>query len=165
MPELTPPELTADLIAWSRDEPYPDSDEHPVWRWERWIRDDPEPAWQVFEELARQAPDDVEVIERVAQRLEQIVFRHRADFLERAIRLVRSTPLLDRMFGPEVFTEGSWTSIEAARSARRPSFPARARTRRACRPATHRTARNPGGGSHRASQRAMCHPEGIDSCR
>jgi hypothetical protein len=87
MAELTSLELTADLIAWSRDEPYPERDEHPVWRWERWIWDDPERAWRVFEELVRQAPDDVEVLERVAQRLEQVAFRHRADFLERAIRL------------------------------------------------------------------------------
>ena len=106
--ELTSRELTADLIAWSRDEPYPDRGEHPVWRWERWIGDDPERAWLVFEELVRHAPDDVEVIERVSQRLEQLVFRHRPDFLERAIRLVLSTPLLDRMVGPELFTEGHY---------------------------------------------------------
>lgn len=108
MVELTSLELTADLIAWSRDEPYPDRGEHPVWRWERWIGDDPERAWLVFEELVRQAPEDVEVIERVAQRLEQLVFRHRADFLERVLRLVLSTPLLDRMVGPELFTEGHY---------------------------------------------------------
>jgi hypothetical protein len=108
MAELTSSELTADLIAWSRDEAYPDRGEHPVWRWERWIQDDPERAWQVFEEVVRQAPDDVEVLERVAQRMEQLVFLHRADFLERAIRLVRSTPLLDRMVGPELFTEGHY---------------------------------------------------------
>jgi len=32
MVEPTSLELTADLIAWSRGEPYPDRSEHPVWR-------------------------------------------------------------------------------------------------------------------------------------
>jgi len=108
MIEPTASELTADLIAWSRDEPHPDRDEAPVWRWERWIRDDPERAWMVFESLVRQEPEDVEVLERVAQRLEQLLFRHWTDFHERAIRLVQSTPLLDPMVGPEVFTQGHY---------------------------------------------------------
>lgn len=106
MTELSTTELTAELLAWARDEPYPDREEPPVWRWERWIRDDPERAWRVFEELVSGAPEDVEVIERVAQRLEQILHRHWASFLERSLRLVRDTPLLDRMLGPEVFSEG-----------------------------------------------------------
>jgi hypothetical protein len=99
-------ELTSDLIAWSHDDSYPDRGEHPVWCWERWIRDDPERAWTVFEELVRQAPHDVEVIERVAQRLEQLLFGHWADFYSRAVRLVQSTPLLEAMTGPEVLTRG-----------------------------------------------------------
>jgi hypothetical protein len=108
MTELTPLQLTADLIAWARDEPYPDRGENPVWRWERWIRDDPERAWRVFRALVRQAPDDVEVIERVAQRLELLLALHWSRFRERAIQLVQSTPLLDRMIGPEVLTEGHY---------------------------------------------------------
>jgi uncharacterized protein DUF6869 len=108
MAELTVSELTADLLAWSRDEPYPEHGEGPVWRWERWIRDDPEGAWRVFEELVRQAPADVEVMERVAQRLEQLLFQHWAAYLERGVRLTLSTPLLDQTLGPEVFTQGHY---------------------------------------------------------
>lgn len=107
MAEPTATELTADLIAWCRGEPYPDrGDEPPVWRWERWIRDDPELAWLVFEALVRQAPDDIEVMERVEQRLQQVLHRHWGAFYERVLGLVRSSPLLDRMVGPELLTPG-----------------------------------------------------------
>ena len=108
MAELSTSELTTALLAWSRDELYPDEGEHPVWRWERWIIDDPERAWIVFEQLVRQAPEDIEVLERVAQRLELLLSRHWAEFRDRALRLARSTQLLDRRVGPEVFAAGRY---------------------------------------------------------
>jgi hypothetical protein len=108
MAEPEPPELAADLIAWARGEPYAEGEEPPVWRWERWIRDDPERAWEVFLALVSRAADELEVMERVAQRLPQLLHRHWAAFHARALRLVRSTPLLDPMIGPETFTEGHY---------------------------------------------------------
>jgi hypothetical protein len=60
-------------------------------------------AWQVFEALAQRAPADVEVMESLAYNLELLLHKHWAEFQERSIRLVRSTPLLDRMVGPAVF--------------------------------------------------------------
>ncbi len=105
MPEITPTELSLDLLLWARDREYPERDEHPVWRWERWIQDDPEQAWLVFEALIREVPDDAEVIEQLARRLELLLACHWAAFHERAGHLTRSAPLLDHMLGPEVFIE------------------------------------------------------------
>lgn len=105
MAELTPRELTLDLLLWARDRAYPERDEHPVWRWERWIQHDPERAWLVFEELIQEAPADAEVIEQLARGLELLLARHWAAFHERALRLTCSAPLLNHMLGPEVFIE------------------------------------------------------------
>jgi hypothetical protein len=109
MTELTPSELTLDLLLWARDRAYPECDEHPVWRWERWIEHDPERAWLVFEALIREAPADAEVIEQLARRLELLLARHWTTFHERALLLTRSAPLLDHMLGPEVFIEDHYS--------------------------------------------------------
>jgi len=108
MAELFPSELTLDLLSWARDRAYPERDEHPVWRWERWIQHDPERAWLVFEALVREAPADAQVIEQLARRLELLLAGHWAAFHERALRLTRSAPLLDHMLGPEVFVEAHY---------------------------------------------------------
>lgn len=104
MPELTPDELTTDLLALIRDHPFIDSGEHPIWRWQRWIKEDPERAWQVFEQVVRKAPDEPDVLESVAYNLQILLQRRWADFSDRAVALVRSSPLLDVVVGPEVLT-------------------------------------------------------------
>jgi hypothetical protein len=104
LPELTPDQLTADLLALIRDRPFIDSGEHPVWRWQRWIKEDPERAWQVFEQVVRQAPDEPDVLESVAYNLQLLLQRRWDDFSDRAVALVRSSPLLDVVVGPEVLT-------------------------------------------------------------
>jgi hypothetical protein len=104
LPELTPDELTTDLLALILDHPFIDSGEHPIWRWQRWIKEDPERAWQVFEQVVRQAPDEPDVLESVAYNLQILLQRRWADFSDRAVALVRSSPLLDVIVGPEVLT-------------------------------------------------------------
>jgi hypothetical protein len=104
LPELTPGELAAEILALIRDQPYSDSGEHPIWRWQRWIKEDPERAWEVFERVVRQAPDEPNVLESVAFNLELLLYRKWDDFSDRAIALVRCSPLLNLVVGPELLT-------------------------------------------------------------
>jgi uncharacterized protein DUF6869 len=108
MPELTPSELTDDLLAMSRGQPYPDRGEGPIWCWQRWIRDEPERAWEVFEELVRRAPDEVEILEYLVYNLQLQLFEHWVTFYDRALRLIESAPLLDQMVGPELLTRAHY---------------------------------------------------------
>lgn len=101
---MTPEELTADLLATIRGLSHIDSGEHPIWRWQRWIKEDPERAWQVFEQIVRAAPHDPDVLESVAYNLQILLSRRWDDFAERAVALVRSSRLLDLVVGPEVLT-------------------------------------------------------------
>jgi len=104
MPELTSTELTAELLALIRDQPYDDSGEHPIWRWQRWIKDDPERAWEVFEQVVREAPNEPDVLESVRYNLSILLYERWDDFIDRGIALVRSCPLLDLVVGPEILT-------------------------------------------------------------
>ena len=104
LPELTPEELTADLLAIIRGLSCIDSGEHPIWRWQRWIKEDPERAWQVFEQVVGEAPLDPDVLESVVYNLQILLSRRWNDFAGRAVALVQSSPLLDLVVGPEVLT-------------------------------------------------------------
>jgi hypothetical protein len=108
MPELTPEELTADLLACIRDRPFTDSGEHPIWRWQRWIKEDPERAWQVFEQVVSQGPDDPDVLESVTYNLQILLSEGWDAFADRAVALVRSSPMLDVVVGPEVLTRENY---------------------------------------------------------
>ena len=74
MPELTPNALTAELLALVRDQPYPETGEHPMWRSQRWIHEDPERAWQVFGEVVWAAPDEPDVLESVRYNLQLLLY-------------------------------------------------------------------------------------------
>jgi hypothetical protein len=108
MSEPTSSELTAELLALIRDQPHPDSGEHPIWRWQRWIKDDPERAWEVFELAVQQAPDEPDVLESVRYNLQILLSKRWADFSERAVALVQSAPLLDIVIGPEILTRENY---------------------------------------------------------
>jgi hypothetical protein len=102
--ELTPDQLTAEIVAIIRDRSYVHSGEHPIWRWQRWIKENPERAWHVFQRIVQEAPDDSDVLESVAFNLQLILCKRWEEFFPRAVALVRSSPLLEVIVGPELLT-------------------------------------------------------------
>lgn len=104
MSEPTPLELADDILAREQDRPYQDRGEDPVWRWERWIQEEPERAWMVFEELVQRAPNDVEVLERIAQRLKLLLSNRWEDFHEKVDELVKQSTLLSLIVEPRVLS-------------------------------------------------------------
>jgi hypothetical protein len=69
--------------------------------WERWIVDEPERAWPVFEEFVRARPADDEVLEQVWKRMKLLLSRHGRAFEQRVRILVASNPRLTRIAPPE----------------------------------------------------------------
>jgi hypothetical protein len=108
LPELTADELTMEVLALIRRQPYRDSGEHPIWRWQRWIKEDPERAWQVFERVVAKALDEPDVLESVSYNLQILLSKRWEEFAKRAITLVRSSPLLDIVVGPEILTRENY---------------------------------------------------------
>jgi len=98
---LSTKELVAAYLArvdWRRSRaPGPAPRTRTLTLWERWIQNDPERAWELFEELVRVRPQDDEVLEQVWFRLQQLLATHGKAFEGRVRALVANTPRLRRI--------------------------------------------------------------------
>ena len=120
MAEPSVQELSTQLIAWARNREASWPDESPVFRWERWIREDPERGWAVLQQLVDRAPRDSEVMFQAAFRVPQLLSRDFRLYCERVLALLRASSYLDALLGPEVFIEAEYAprSIEHEHLAR-----------------------------------------------
>jgi hypothetical protein len=108
MTEPSVNELCTDLIAWAHDRKSPCPGEPPVFRWERWIREDPERGWAVLQELVNRAPRDAEVMFQAAFRASQMLCRDFQRYREPVVTLLEASSYLDELLGPEVFMEAEY---------------------------------------------------------
>lgn len=109
MPEPAVHELCTDLIAWAHDRNLPEPGEPPVFRWERWIKEDPELGWAVLHELVSRAPRDADVMFQAAFRVPQLLYRDFRRYRKRVLALLKASSYLDALLGPEVFIEADYT--------------------------------------------------------
>ena len=68
MTEPSVDELCSELISWGHDRNSLGDGESPVFRFERWIREEPELGWGVLQQLVNRAPRDAEVMSLAAFR-------------------------------------------------------------------------------------------------
>lgn len=95
-------QLAIDVLARLHGQFSPAGKEAPIWRWERWIREHPEAAWEVCVALSSLAPEDPDVLESVAHRTELVLSRHWEAFHERAVELRGSSALLRKIMDPAI---------------------------------------------------------------
>ncbi len=107
MTEPTVDELCSQLIADAHDQETPPG-ESPRWRWERWIKSDPELGWRVLVGLVDRAPFDEEVMYQAAWRVPQLIYQDFGVFSQRVLTLLPRSTYLDALLGPEVFIEADY---------------------------------------------------------
>ena len=112
MSEPTVDDLCSALIAWAHDRKWIEPGESPVFRFERWIREDQERGWAVLEQLVDRAPRDAEVMSMAAWRVPQLLNRDFRGYREKVIGLLAASRYLDALLGPEVFCEEHYAPRE-----------------------------------------------------
>jgi len=108
MTEPTVDELCTDLISWAHERVSRGEGEPPIFRFERWIREDPDHGWAVLQELVRRAPRDAEVMSQAAYRVPQLLFRDFRRYRDQVLALLPASSYLDALLGPEVFLEADY---------------------------------------------------------
>ena len=111
MTEPSIADLCTELISWAHDR-LEGPGESPVFRFERWITEDPERGWAVLEQLVERAPRDGEVMSVAAIRVPQLLYRDFRHYRERVLALLRASSYLDALLGPEVFIEEDYAPRE-----------------------------------------------------
>jgi hypothetical protein len=100
-PSLSPEVLVTAYLArvdWRRSRaPGPPPPSRTLSIWERWIDEEPERSWPIFEELVRRRPDDDEILEQVWYRLRQLLARHGRAFEARVSKIVNDNDRLRRI--------------------------------------------------------------------
>jgi hypothetical protein len=97
----SPEQLAASYLArfdWRRGRmPGPPPRTRTLSIWEKWIQEDPERAWPLFEALVRLRPNDDEVLEQVWYRLRQLLARHGRRHAQRVADFVGTNERLRRI--------------------------------------------------------------------
>lgn len=112
MPEPSVDDLCTALIAWARDRTWDGPGESPIFRFERWIHEDPERGWAVLRQLVDRAPRDADVMAMAAWRVPQLLSRDFRGYRDKVIGLLGASSCLDALLGPEVLIEEDYAPRE-----------------------------------------------------
>jgi hypothetical protein len=112
MTEPTVDELCAQLVSWAHDRASRAPGESPIYRFERWIKEDQERGWAVLQGLVERAPRDAEVMFMAAHRVPQLLNRDFRGYRDRVLVLLQASSYLDALLGPEVFIEAHYAELQ-----------------------------------------------------